>query len=272
MRGCRKRKQSTLGYERASNPFFRDQPEAEFVEAILDPVLELPGYYGRMKKINSDGPPVLRDTPNLERLAPNALEKKKQESDAIIVDLRRPEAFGGAHIPGSFNIGAGPNLAMWAAWVLPPDTPILLVGDEQTNLDEAYRSFLRVAMDRVTGSLQGGIQSWIEKGNDQAHIPQVSVRELKQFLDSRNSAMVLDVRSPVEWESGHIPGAIHIPAGELQKRLNEVDTAAPLYVICGSGYRSSIAASILTRTRRLTPINVNGGMAAWRSQNLPEVK
>jgi hydroxyacylglutathione hydrolase len=101
-----------------------------------------------------------------------------------------------------------------------------------------------------------------DTSNDQAHIPQVSVRELKQFLDSRNSAIVLDVRSPVEWESGHIPGAIHIPAGELQKRLNEVDTAAPLYVICGSGYRSSIAASILTRTRRLTPINVNGGMAA----------
>src|SRR5262249_31015010 len=128
--------------------------EAEFVHCVLGSVPELPHYYTRMKKFNSDGPPRVGAAPRLKTLPPEVFEKAWKECGAIVIDLRTPEAFGGTHIPGSYNIGAGPSLSTWVAWVLPPDRPILLVGDEQTDLDRAHRSLLRVGMDRVAGSLQ----------------------------------------------------------------------------------------------------------------------
>jgi hydroxyacylglutathione hydrolase len=266
------RNQSTLGYERVSNPFFREQTEAEFTEIVLSTVPELPDYYRRMKELNSNGADPVHTLAEQEAFSPDLFEKRRDETHAIVVDLRSQEAYGGASIPNSFNIGAGPNLSMWSAWLLPHDRPILLVGDAQSDLDEARRSFLRIGLDQVCGSLRGGIRSWIEEGKDQAHIPQSSVRELKQLLQNEKAPFLLDVRSPSEWRSGRISGSINIPLGELQKRLNELPTEEVLYVICGSGYRSSIATSILARTGRRKPINVNGGMTAWRNQGFPEVR
>ena len=138
-----------------------------------------------------------------------------------MLDLRRPEAFGGAHIPGSINIGAGNNLSMWAAWVLPYDQPILLVGDANTDLDAARRSLVRVGLDSVVGSLRGGIAAWLESGREQAHVPQVSVRELQTAMATPSAITVLDVRNPGEWKSGHIEGAIHISGGDLPKQIEE---------------------------------------------------
>jgi len=269
--GMSQRKQSTIGYERVSNPFFREQTETEFVETVLSVVPEFPDYYLRMKELNSRGPDPVDELPGEEAFSPDLFEKRRDETPAIVVDLRSQEAFGGTNIPSSFNIGAGQNLSMWSAWLLPYDRPILLVGDAQTDFDQARRSFLRVGLDHVCGSLQGGIQAWVEAGKDQAHILQSSVRELKRLLEKEDAPALLDVRSPAEWRSGHISGAIHIPAGELQKRLNELPAREILYVICGSGYRSSIASSILARTGRIKPVNVNGGMTAWRNQGFPEI-
>jgi hydroxyacylglutathione hydrolase len=158
---------------------------------------------------------------------------------------------------------------VWAAWVLPYDRPILLVGDERADLDEARRSLIRVGLDDIAGYLRGGIGTWIEAGYEQAHIPQISVQELRRKQKSGQSLFILDVRSRGEWMAGHIEGAIHIPGGELPKRTAEVPRNIPVHVICGSGYRSSVAASVLKRAGFEQIVNVAGGMAAWDSQALP---
>jgi hydroxyacylglutathione hydrolase len=111
------------------------------------------------------------------------------------------------------------------------------------------------------------MQSWIETGFEQAHLPQESVRELADRL--QEDGIVLDVRSEAEWNSGHISGAVHLPGGHLPERVDEVPAGRPVHVICGSGYRSSIAASVLARSGRQNIINVVGGMAAWNAQKLP---
>jgi hydroxyacylglutathione hydrolase len=262
--GMSQRDQSTLGYERASNPFLQPQSEAAFVDAILGSVPELPDYYRRMKRVNSAGPTILVELPGRSRMTVGEFEARQK--DAVVVDLRRPEAFGGAHIPGSYNIGAGSSLGTWAAWMLPYDTPILLVGDESTDLDEARRCFIRVGMDAVVGVLRGGMAAWIAEGKPQAHLAQVSVGELQEALDGSAKLTLLDVRSPSEWKSGHLGEAIHIPCGELGHRIVELPKGGPLYVICGSGYRSSLAASVLARTGRSQVMNVNGGMSAWKKR------
>jgi hydroxyacylglutathione hydrolase len=270
--GMAQRDQSTLGYERASNPFLKPQTEQTFIDTVLSTVPEFPDYYRKMKKLNAAGAPAFSQLPGGEQLKVKEFEARLQDTNAIVLDLRRPEAFGGAHIPGSINIGAGQNLSMWAAWVLSYDQPILLVGDANTDLDAARRSLVRVGLDSVVGSLRGGIATWLESGREQAHVPQVSVRELQTVVANPGAITVLDVRSPGEWKSGHIAGAIHISGGDLPKHLEDVPTDKPLYVICGSGYRSSVAASVLAHHGRVQIANVNSGMSAWKSQSLPVVE
>jgi hydroxyacylglutathione hydrolase len=270
--GLSQREQSTLGYERATNLFLRKQSEQTFVDTLLTTVPEFPDYYHRMKELNAAGPPLLDELPGGTHIAVEAFAEKMKEPHTILLDVRRPEAFGGAHIPGSFNIGAGPNLSMWAAWILPYDRPILLIGDANTDMNAVRRSLIRVGLDTAVGSLRGSISAWLESGRDQGHVPQVSVHELRTILSTSTKVGLLDVRSPGEWKSGHIEGAKHISGGDLPKHVEDVPADEPLYVICGSGYRSSVALSVLAhsgRTRRL--VNVDGGMTAWKSQKLPVV-
>lgn len=122
---------------------------------------------------------------------------------------------------------------------------------------------------QLVGSLKNGMKAWIEAGFEQAHTPQISVLELDRRLHSGTSLQVLDVRSPEEWGDGHIRGAQHIPGGTLPERIKEVAHNNDLYVVCGSGYRSSVATSVLERAGHTRLFNVVGGMNAWKNQNLP---
>lgn len=261
------RARSTLGYERFCNIFMAGRERREFVQTILSTVPEFPDYYRHMKELNSQGPPLFDQLPGGALLNPAEFRERNRSSNAVVIDLRSPEAFGGAHIPGAFNIGAGPNLSVWAAWVVPYDRPILLAGDENTDLDQARRSLVRVGLDSIVGSLKGGMRAWIEAGFEQAHLPQESVHELAEQLPKQ--PFVLDVRSPNEWKAGHVAGALHIPAGSLPKRIAEVPRDCTVHVMCGSGYRSSIAASVLLQAGFGDIVNVPGGMAAWQAQRLP---
>ncbi len=266
--GMSERPQSTLGYERFCNVFMADRDKAEFVDTVLKSVPEFPDYYRRMKRINSGGPPILDSVPGLKAIPPREVQEALK-SNTIIIDLRRPEAFGGAHIPGAFNIGAGQNLSMWAAWVVPYDQPIILAGDDGVNIEEACRGLIRVGLDDLRGYVKGGMKAWIEAGFEQAHLPQIGVSELHSRVEQTTTTYVLDVRSPAEWKSGHIEGAVHIPGGSLSKHIDQVPSDGPVHVVCGSGYRSSIATSLLQRGGRGNMINVDGGMGAWNAQHLP---
>jgi hydroxyacylglutathione hydrolase len=270
--GMAERPQSTLGYERFCNVFMTDREKDDFVGAVLETVPEFPDYYPRMKSINSSGPPLLDGIPGDHPLTPAQFREQLKSRSAVVIDVRRPEAFGGAHIPGSLNIGAGQNLSMWAGWIVPPDHPILLVGDAGVTMEEVRRSLIRVGLDDILGFLKGGMSAWIEAGLEQAHIPQISVTELAERLDTNRQETVLDVRSPGEWKGGHIRGALHIPGGDLPKHLDRVPQQGPVNVICGSGYRSSLATSVLKRAGHQNVVNVVGGMNAWNAQKLPTVK
>ena len=269
--GMSQRPQSTLGYERFCNIFLSGYSEEQFIECILASVPEFPAYYRRMKDVNSQGATAVSTIPGDRPLPPAQFRHLRESLDAVVIDLRRPEAFGGAHIPGSFNIGAGPNLSTWAAWVVPYDQPMLLVGDEGTQLEDSRRSLFRVGLDQVQGFLRGGMTAWIEAGFEQGHTPQISVLDLYSRLHSERSARVLDVRSPKEWADAHIEGTLHIPGGELPARVEEVQRDPDLYVICGTGYRSSVATSVLERAGHCRVTNVVGGMSAWINQKLPIV-
>ena len=267
--GMSERPQSTLGYERHTNPFFAISRRESFVNRILGSVPPFPDYYRRMKRLNSAGPELLDGIPGGRALSAGDFQRHIEDKNAVVLDLRSPEAFGGAHIPGSINIGAGPSFNFWAGWVVPYDRPLLLLSDGDAGIEDARRGLIRVGLDRVEGYLDGGLRAWLDAGYPESHLKQISVEELhaKRAQDS----LVLDVRADSEWHAGHIAEARHIYAGEVTKYLAELPSGRPLHLICASGYRSSIVSSLLLREGFREVFNVIGGMNAWNAAHLPIV-
>jgi hydroxyacylglutathione hydrolase len=245
---------TTLGYERFCNVFMTDQAEESFVEMVLATVPEFPDYYRRMKALNSAGAPLLNGLPGGRELDV-AEFSALVDAGAVVVDLRRPEAFGGGHVAGSINIGAGPSFGLWAPWVVPYDKPLLLIGD---GAGEARRALVRVGMDDIRGSLRGGFASWAASGRSFETIAQLPAK-------ATAGRTVVDVRSPAEYALGHIEGAISMSAGTIAARAGELRGMGEVAVICGSGYRSSIAASLLKRAGINSVVNLAGGMSAYRA-------
>ena len=256
--------ESTLGYERATNPFFR-YAEDEFVARILASVPPMPAYYPRMKQLNADGAPSLAPIPSLSALSLDAVAAHAEQGTAILLDLRRPEAFGGAHIPGAINIGAGQNLSLWAGWLLDSNRDIVLITDRADD-EDARRSLVRVGLDRLLGFLEGGMPAWLGAGRPIARLTQLSAADVER---DNGSSHILDVRSDGEWRGGFIPGAQHLMLGDLLQQLRTLPRDRATIVVCGSGYRSSIAASLLANAGFTHLSSLSGGMAAWNGQRLP---
>ena len=115
------------------------------------------------------------------------------------------------------------------------------------------------------------MNAWRQQGLPIATLPQVSIPELARARNE-GSMDVLDVRADGEWSEGHIEGAVHVHGGMVEERLDEIPrNGRPLAVICGSGYRSTVAASVLKRAGFRDVRNVPGGMRAWKSARLPVV-
>lgn len=277
--GMSGRPRSTLGFERIANPYLdpglsRD----EFVEKILGSAPPFPPYYRRMKKLNAEGPPILGELPGLDAVPVDRFRELVDDGDAVVVDLRDQHAFGGAHVPGALGIGGNGKLATWAAWVVPYGRPILLVAEHEGQIEDAVRSLIRVGLDDVVGYLDGGIASWREKGLPLDEIPQIGPRELASRRSEGEEVVVVDVRTESEWNAGHVEGAIHVMAGQLAEEDGDAelderfgDGETPIAVICGSGYRSTVAASVLARRGFQEVWNVTGGMTAWKAADLPTV-
>ncbi|QDV85802.1 MBL fold metallo-hydrolase [Planctomycetes bacterium TBK1r] len=267
------RRSSTVGYERRFNASLKEKPEAGWVADLLGDMPLTPPYFRRMKQVNSKGPKAIGNLQSGEQRWNAKSVHERVCDNCLIVDVRSKEAFSAAHIPGSINIPFGPTLPTWAGWVLPYDRPTLLVLDEPGRLQEVNTHLLRVGFDDVRGYLEGGIDAWETSGFELTTLKTQSVHELQKSIShSQDAITVLDVRTEKEWNSGHIDRALHIHGGTLQDRYSEISRDKPVAVICGSGYRGSIAASFLQREGYERVSNVMGGMSAWKAAELPTEK
>ena len=262
---------TTLGLERQNNPYLNPALSREaFVQRVLSTAPPFPPYYRRMKRINAEGPRILDGLPGQRALELEDFQRRVQAGH-VVIDLRDQTAFGAGHVPGALGIGAGRMLSMWAAWVVPRDTPLLLIG-EAAAIGEAVRALIRVGLDDVQGSLCGGMSAWIGAGLPVNHTAQIAAGELQLQLTAGERPLVLDVRTDDEWREGHLAGALHIMGGFLPDRLDEVPRDRPVVVMCGSGYRSTIAASVLERAGFTGTKNLTGGMKAWYDAGLPTTR
>ena len=258
---------STIGREADQNPMLRHADREAFIDAVMADLPERPPYFARMKRINQEGPERLglvngpRRLPAIRPMAAAALAA----DGAVLIDLRPPAAFASGHPDGAINLGYGSKVGYWSGWVLPPDVPLLLAGADTAQMQDAAVQLLRVGFDRIEGAIDGGFEAWEAAGLPTAAIAQASADDLRS---EARPLRILDVRTAREWRAGHLPGAINIPVGELPERVEELRAETAIATICESGYRSSLAASLLMREGVSGVVNVTGGMAALRA--LPE--
>ena len=265
---------TTVGFERRTNEILaRVSSKAEFVEQCLrlDNLPAVPPYWTRMRRQNLAGVAplgVLREPPALN---PDAVGQAVRDG-AVVLDTRPPEAFGGGHIPGALNVGQGASFPTWAGTVLADNARVVLVLDSAADLWPVTWDLLRIGYGLPAGWLAGGMMAWRTAALDIDQLPQITVHELKRRLDA-GEVDLLDVRQPGEWAQGHVAGATFITGGELPRRLGDVArTGRPLAVTCGSGYRSSVAASVLAAKTDVEVVNVLGGMSAWNTAGYPTTK
>jgi hydroxyacylglutathione hydrolase len=263
-------RQSTVGHERRHNPALQFTDESSFTDWVLRTAPPMPRYYPRMKRINAQGPEILGGLPAVEWLEPAALRQRLAAGDVQLIDNRTMRAFGEGHIAGAWNLGPRPELSLWAGWMLDPARPIALVLPRDGDLPEVLRQFLRVGFTTFAGCLEGGMEAWVAAGLPVQGLAQVPVQELNTLMPSRE-VQLLDVRSPSEWDVGHIPGARYLFLGDLPGGLRDLNPDRPVVVYCASGYRSGLAASILQARGFTAAANVPGGYRAWTAAGFPTV-
>lgn len=257
---------STIGYERPLNPFLQFKDVESFTRFAVSTAPPIPKYYPVMKKVNAQGPEILGGLPRVMGLPPKAFRKAIDEKAGLLVDTRLMLAFGSAHIPGALNIGGSPMLSIWSGSLLDPDTPLLLVLENDCDIDEIVRLFVRTGFTKFAGYLVGGMKAWDNAGYPFAQVPQMSVHDLKK---NDRELQIVDVRSNREWKGGRVPGARHFFLGDLRKHVSELDKSKPTAVYCATGYRASIGASILKAEGFANVSNVPGSWHAWKEAGYP---
>jgi hydroxyacylglutathione hydrolase len=261
---------SSIGEQRRFNYALQPMSREDFIRMTTTDLPEAPAYFSRDVAINRGGAGELDRLPEPPDLPPDAVARMQREG-AIVLDTRPAAQYGTAHVPGSLQIGLGGQFASWAGALIPAEAPIVLVAEEPEQVREARLRLARVGLEKVVGVLEGGIEAWEASGRPLASIEQIAVDELERRLREGQGLEVVDVRRPMEWLSGHIAQARHLPLNDLPKRAAELSPGDPVAVVCAGGYRSSIATSLLEQQglRRLT--NVVGGMSAWLTAGLPTV-
>jgi hydroxyacylglutathione hydrolase len=261
--------QTTLGYEKLTNWAFQIDREETFVEAVLDGQPEAPTYFATMKRMNRDGPPPLGELQTPRRLDPPELNAALARKE-LVVDLRRADEFAARHVPGTISIPLTRAFAGYAGWVLPYDRDLYLLtgGTDDSAVRRAINDLAMIGLDRVVGWFGGeAITAWSESGAEVVAFRHIAPADVEARMNA--GAIVIDVRNTAEWRSGHITGSLHVPLGRLVSQMNDRPRAQSVVLVCETGSRSAIGASLLAAAGFEDVTNLTGGVAAWRREGLP---
>lgn len=235
--------ESTVGQEQKSNAALTTDDEDRFVAELLGGLTAYPRYYAHMAPLNRRGPDEADLAPPSE--VDPAEIRRRIHAGEWVVDLRSRKAFADGHVAGTINVEVGDSFVTYLGWTIPWGTPVTLVGDTADEVAEAQRQLTRIGIDRPAGGADGGPGSW-GAGSEISRYRSATFAELAGEI-GRGDTVVLDVRRDDERAEGHIEGSRHIRLDQLEDRMDEVPDGREVWVHCASGYRASIAASLLDR-------------------------
>jgi hydroxyacylglutathione hydrolase len=268
-KNMRAEKSSTIGTERLTNHALQIKSREEFIAQLTTNLPARPEYFLKDAEINRTGAAALSELPPLRAIDPDELRAMLDEGE-IALDVRPGEEFAAAHVPGSVNIALSGQFATWAGTVLGLAARPVLIAGSDGQIEEARLRLARVGIEALGGYLRGGVDAWKQAGFATVELSQITANELRGRL-RRGEVQVLDVRRAGEWEAGHIEQAAWWPLDNFKVSAPEIDQSTPIAVHCKSGYRSTIASSLLLRAGFTNVTNVVGGLDAWQEAKLPVV-
>lgn len=262
---------STLGDQKRFNYALKPMTKYDFIRLVTADQPDAPPYFTYDAVLNTRERPTL-DKRLEEVLKPVELEKVLHLGDrgAQLLDIREPAEYAKGHLAGSINIGLGGQFATWAGTVLDRSKPIVIISEPGREYEAATR-LGRIGFDHILGYLNDGMEALADRPDLVWPTERSGVLVAAEELESAAPLLLLDVRSPLEWERKHIRGSLNIPLNRLQDRIAEVPCDRRIAVHCAGGYRSSIAVSILHQHGITNLIEIAGGLAAWEAASLPVV-
>jgi hydroxyacylglutathione hydrolase len=206
----------------------------------------------------------------MPELTPKDAFRLQEEGRATLVDLRAPAEFAQGHPRGAINVPFSErSLAPRIALCLAPGGTVVMLDEDQSRLGRAVQQLEEAGGPALAGVVRGGWAEWRRAGLPSQQMEEAPVHDLARRLAEKDRPILLDVREPIEWEMGHIPGATLISLRDLRDRLDEFDRDRPILVVCESGIRSSTGASILKTAGFGRVANIPEGTAGYRSGGLP---
>ncbi len=257
---------TTIGFERRFNPALRIASVEEFVRYMNESLPQRPPNMARIVEVNRGAAPL---APAPARPIGTEEALRWRDDGAWLLDVRPVDAFAAGHLPGSIAVPlGGSQFQNRVGLALTAGRPMVLVASSEAEARRAIVALAVVGFDRVVGFVVAGAPGWAGQAALE-RLPEMSVQDLARDQALGQAWQVLDVREPSEWESGHIAGARHVPFYRVAEDLRWLDPERPVAVICGSGERSVIAASLLRALGLQRSASVRGGMDAWRAAGLP---
>jgi hydroxyacylglutathione hydrolase len=266
---------STLAEEKQTNYALKEQTREEFIRSVTDGLDAPPQYFPINARINKEGYDSLDEVlaGGLQPLSLPAFKELIGKADTVLLDTRRSDLFVEGFIPGAISIGLDGRFAEWAGSLLPFDKPIVLVTEPGEEKESVVR-LARVGFDKVKGFLEGGFPTWRQSGEPIDMIIDVEAYELAMDIPFDENLLVVDVRRETEFADGHVKGALNLPLNELTDpgSMASLEERFNIYLHCGGGYRSIIAASLIKRQGIHNLRNVAGGWARIKDQKGIEIE
>ena len=253
---------STIGFERRHNSLLSEDDEDRFVERALAGLGPQPPNFRRIVEINRGAEGGIATPP--APLSPRQVAERAA-AGALVVDVRTHEQFDEAHIPGSVCVSAlQAGFGTKLAWVGAEADELVFVGRDDEDARVAAELAAAVGIVVPAGLLSGGMTSWRLERREVARIARLDVPGLHERRGREPALQVLDVREDSEWRERRIPGSLHVPYHDIHELPAGLEPARAVAVICGSGQRSAVAASLVQRLGALDVIHVvDGGVGTW---------
>lgn len=259
--GMADREFSTLGHERLNNPRLQIRDRDDFIQAKVAEHHYQPPYFRHMEALNLSGTEPMHPQP-----VALGIEEIKGLADQVTrVDVRSAEACASAHLPGSLCLPED-MIPAFAGWLFNTEQRLLLIAESADQAWRAARHLGRIGFDQIEGYLPG-IMDWVTAGEPFGSIDFVDTATVEQRLNRRPADwQLLDVRGLEEIEEKRMEEAVHIYVGELPGKLKQLDSKKAYTVMCASGQRAAIAASVLKRSGYKNVDVYLGSMTAWQQQ------
>jgi hydroxyacylglutathione hydrolase len=246
---------STIGAERASNPYLQRKGRSDFIAAVLDGLPEAPQYFQHNAKLNHDGPPLVDwKAPLPAETAPDA---RLAAGDTYVVDVRGADAYAAGHIPKSINIGVRGRLETWVGIMIPWGAPLVLTGSPAEVQEAVYR------LHRVGYGAPGHLfyETWQKAGRPVAKTEGIDPRELHARMQAGTAPVIVDVRLPNEWMGLRIGEVVNLPLNHLGELAAKLDAAQPVVTVCNSACSNARGSARSTACRAAAK---RGSLPAYR--------